>query len=231
MEQIKRIKKMEELFDRGHQIVDRVNEAIDRFEEYLPDLEKLEEYYSSTLWKEDFEDDEDGKLPADLKRGVISEDGLFDFFQEIYDLKDRMSELTETDPPENHYEVGYVNGVMISAGWNNERLGRSSAIAYGLDREMYLTELQEMFGYEDDILVSSKETLKDKMEDWFASPVVSELLEKELGASSVLDFRSRDVLEEAGGENCGFSELFFIEDGFVALFDETAFLFLMGNNE
>ena len=42
-----------------------------------------------TLVKEDFKDfelDEEGKLPADLKRGVLSEDG-------IYNLLERNSEL------------------------------------------------------------------------------------------------------------------------------------------
>ena len=37
----------------------------------------LAEYYTSDEWKQDFADDEAGRLPKDLKRGVLSEDGLW----------------------------------------------------------------------------------------------------------------------------------------------------------
>ena len=37
----------------------------------------LAEYYGSDEWKQDFADDEAGRLPKDLKRGVLSEDGLW----------------------------------------------------------------------------------------------------------------------------------------------------------
>ena len=37
----------------------------------------LAEYYASDEWKQDFTDDEAGLLPKDLKRGVLSEDGIW----------------------------------------------------------------------------------------------------------------------------------------------------------
>ena len=37
----------------------------------------LAEYYGSDEWKQDFADDEAGLLPKDLKRGVLSEDGIW----------------------------------------------------------------------------------------------------------------------------------------------------------
>ena len=37
----------------------------------------LAEYYASDDWKRDFADDEAGLLPKDLKRGVLSEDGIW----------------------------------------------------------------------------------------------------------------------------------------------------------
>ena len=52
------------------------------------DLRELTDYYESPLWREDFEADEQGLLPQGLKRGVLSEDGL-------YNLLDR---LRETNP-------------------------------------------------------------------------------------------------------------------------------------
>ena len=37
----------------------------------------LAEYYGSDEWKQDFADDEAGILPKELKRGVLSEDGIW----------------------------------------------------------------------------------------------------------------------------------------------------------
>ena len=37
----------------------------------------LSEYYGSDEWKQDFADDEAGLLPKNLKRGVLSEDGIW----------------------------------------------------------------------------------------------------------------------------------------------------------
>ncbi|WP_074741909.1 DUF4298 domain-containing protein [Ruminococcus sp. YRD2003] len=40
-------------------------------------LKALSEYYSSDAWKRDYAADEAGLLPKDLKRGVLSEDGIY----------------------------------------------------------------------------------------------------------------------------------------------------------
>jgi len=41
-------------------------------------LRLLEAYYTSGQWREDYEADEQGLLPEDLKRGVLSQDALYD---------------------------------------------------------------------------------------------------------------------------------------------------------
>ena len=41
----------------------------------------LAEYYASDEWKQDFADDEAGLLPKDLKRGVLSEDGIWNLLE------------------------------------------------------------------------------------------------------------------------------------------------------
>ena len=50
-------------------------------------VDVLAGYYGSEDWKRDFADDEAGRLPYDLKRGVLSEDG-------IYNALERYAELT-----------------------------------------------------------------------------------------------------------------------------------------
>ena len=77
MNQIERIEYMERLFDfvidaRKEQPIDPEKSA--RIQEAL---RILAEYYTSDEWKQDFADDEAGLLPKDLKRGVLSEDGIW----------------------------------------------------------------------------------------------------------------------------------------------------------
>ncbi len=48
-----------------------------------PLVEELSAYYGSKQWKKDFEADEKGKLPQQLKRGVLSEDGLWNLLNEV----------------------------------------------------------------------------------------------------------------------------------------------------
>ena len=77
MNQIERLESMERLFDfvieaRKEQPIDPEKSA--RIQEAL---RILAEYYTSDEWKQDFADDEAGLLPKDLKRGVLSEDGIW----------------------------------------------------------------------------------------------------------------------------------------------------------
>lgn len=46
-------------------------------------LRQLAEYYSSPAWKLDFAADEAGLLPKDLKRGVLSEDGIYNLLEKF----------------------------------------------------------------------------------------------------------------------------------------------------
>jgi len=41
-------------------------------------------------WKADFDADAAGKLPADLKRGVLSEDGIDSVLERFRDLEERI---------------------------------------------------------------------------------------------------------------------------------------------
>ena len=53
-------------------------------------VQELESYYNSTEWKQDYTADEEGLLPKDLKRGVLSEDGIYNVL-ELY--RERVEEF------------------------------------------------------------------------------------------------------------------------------------------
>ena len=90
MEQIERIQHYEMLLDRVAPVLENLEEALDAFDGIQEDVQELSAYYESDEWREDFEADEAGRLPLDLKRGVLSEDGIYDVLNEHYSLTVRL---------------------------------------------------------------------------------------------------------------------------------------------
>ena len=95
---VSRIKYMEELFDRGLEFIKDANENPLAFLDFQSEIEKLEQYYGDERWKNDFALDEQGKLPADLKRGVLSEDGLYNLLEENKEVLKEVKEKYKDDP-------------------------------------------------------------------------------------------------------------------------------------
>ena len=63
-------------------IMDRIQAMDSTSPERRKLLGELSAYYSSDAWKRDFAADEAGLLPKDLKRGVLSEDGIYNLLEE-----------------------------------------------------------------------------------------------------------------------------------------------------
>lgn len=82
-ETVARITEMEYIFDRASKKIVSPDEAV---EDLRSDIGKLESYYTSDLWKEDFAKDEEGSLPSGLKRGVLSEDGIHNLLERYKEL-------------------------------------------------------------------------------------------------------------------------------------------------
>jgi hypothetical protein len=83
--QIERIKWMEQRFKNVlAAIKDGDTKSLKTIKE---DIAELSKYYSSELWKQDFAADEAGILPPDLKRGVLSEDGIWNLLADYRDIQ------------------------------------------------------------------------------------------------------------------------------------------------
>ena len=92
-EQIARIQQMERCLDRASQAVMRLSAALDEYANAQDALRQLGDYYGSDVWKHDFADDLAGLLPPDLKRGVLSEDAVWNLLEDVRDLKERMADM------------------------------------------------------------------------------------------------------------------------------------------
>ena len=88
---ISRIEEMENAFNKIVGIVKRLQEDLDSFNCAGEEINKLENYLSSGDWLKDFEADEAGLIPEEIKRGVLSEDGLYDLLHEIDSLRSTMN--------------------------------------------------------------------------------------------------------------------------------------------
>ena len=90
MTRIERITHMESLLDKSTEVIARLEHALEDFAALQPDIAELEAYYTSPQWRKDFEADEAGKLPKDLKRGVLSEDTVYDLLTDYQCLQDQI---------------------------------------------------------------------------------------------------------------------------------------------
>lgn len=89
-EQIARIRLMERRLNQALAAVKRLDSALEKYEAAQEAIAALSEYYGSDLWKQDFAADEAGLLPEGLKRGVLSEDGIWNLLTDCKELDQRL---------------------------------------------------------------------------------------------------------------------------------------------
>ena len=97
MDQIQRIKHMEAIMEKSEASLELLRIACNHYEEIQQELHELQAYYQSALWRKDFTDDELGKLPQDLKRGILSEDGIWNLLEERDSLMMKMKQFIEDE--------------------------------------------------------------------------------------------------------------------------------------
>ena len=80
------INQMESILDNAVQKIDELEKMIEEYKALQPEIKELESYYTSPQWKADFEADEAGQYPDQLKRGVLSEDGIWNLLERNNEL-------------------------------------------------------------------------------------------------------------------------------------------------
>ena len=86
-DRIKRIEKYESILNEALESVEaldlaledglKMDHLIDRHLKLQDKIHDLEDYYSSPIYMEDLKADEEGLIPFDLPRGILSEDAIF----------------------------------------------------------------------------------------------------------------------------------------------------------
>ena len=80
---IERISKMEQYFDILQEMANTNMDAFKSDESVKEMFRILMQYYDGGQWLQDYELDEKGLIPQNLKRGVLSEDAVYDFLEQI----------------------------------------------------------------------------------------------------------------------------------------------------
>jgi hypothetical protein len=95
MQEIERIQQMEQALDKVSAAQKKLSEALAQFSGVQPQLCKLFQYYGSAAFHHDLGLDEQGKLPKDLKRGVLSEDAVYDLLSDLHTMVQEMRETAD----------------------------------------------------------------------------------------------------------------------------------------
>ena len=96
-ERIKRVARMEDIFNDAQARLRALDEALAGYEAGRKAWDELTAYYEGPDWRVDFEADERGEFPPDMRRGVLSEDAVYDLMMENDALLERMRALCGKD--------------------------------------------------------------------------------------------------------------------------------------
>ncbi len=122
--QIERIRWMEQRFKKAVAAIK--DGSVVSLKAIKEDIAELSKYYDGELWKLDFAADEAGELPPDLKRGVLSEDGIWNLISDYCEIQ------------KNHYVTPsclFLSGEVQQDGTQKgpfEHWGRSGRWRWGL---------------------------------------------------------------------------------------------------
>lgn len=83
LEAVYRIAQMELCFELLQKYAKENRSALHENAMFMELLRKLTEYYEGGQWLRDYELDESGLLPPDMKRGVLSQDAVYNFLEQI----------------------------------------------------------------------------------------------------------------------------------------------------
>ncbi|QDT08176.1 DUF4298 domain-containing protein [Stieleria marina] len=98
MDAVERIVYYEEICDDAMEKVSNLQKALDQYQRILPKFNELKEYYQSPLWRKDRDDDANGVIPQNLKRGILSEDGIWNLLTDEIEVLNRLKDLDASQP-------------------------------------------------------------------------------------------------------------------------------------
>src|SRR3712207_288295 len=94
MQKYKHITVMEIILDNHSKKLQELNALLDYLKDNQEDFNKLIDYYYSDQRQEDLANEEKGLIDKELKRGVLSEDAIYNLMTDYYGASIKMLELS-----------------------------------------------------------------------------------------------------------------------------------------
>ena len=84
---IERIRYMTSLYEEIEHILLYSDNVRDDLVKIKDKIEELEKYYTGPEWMEDFEADNEGLIPKDMNRGILTEDAIYDLLCSVDEIR------------------------------------------------------------------------------------------------------------------------------------------------
>ena len=96
MDQIQRISQMSEYLKEVENAQKEFEIALQNYANSQKLMKKLSKYYFGKAWRKDYKSDEKGKIPKDINRASLSEDGIYNAFCENRYFAKQMQKLAKS---------------------------------------------------------------------------------------------------------------------------------------
>ena len=75
---LEQIQEMETLLGQSEAFLLEAEQFLEKWQQILPTITKLEHYYFDGDWRQDYQAYEQGEIPEEMPCGVLTEDAIFD---------------------------------------------------------------------------------------------------------------------------------------------------------
>ena len=87
---------MESILDNAVQKINELKKMIEELKNLQQKIRELASYYTSPQWKADYAADKAGQFPDKSKRGVLSEDGIWNMLERNRILLERIGTVSDS---------------------------------------------------------------------------------------------------------------------------------------
>ncbi len=91
---IQNISDMENIYNQLESNLKDMKKSVSKWKKLLPGYKKLMKYYWSEQWKKDYDDVNAWKLIPTCAHWILSEDTIYDFYQEQKELANEMIKIS-----------------------------------------------------------------------------------------------------------------------------------------
>lgn len=84
---------MTEIYEEHKKLLDKLGSSLEEFKNHQKEVEKLEKYYYSEKFMEDYDASNKGEIPDDINQGILTEDAIYDLLGDNYYMARELLDL------------------------------------------------------------------------------------------------------------------------------------------